>query len=170
MMSLLLLGGSLALAQSRLPNQQNSMEGPATGFGVGAVVGTPSGLALSWRPSPTQAVQAATGFSGQQGRFAANIDYIRTVWAFFNADESWIFPLYVGGGIRYRTLTNDEDKREADQSGIGLRVPVGVRVYPEDTRLDLFAEVAPALHFSPSPTVAVDFGIGVRLWAGGKEK
>jgi len=169
MMSWLVLAAGLASAQSRLPNQQNNMEGPATGFGVGAVVGLPSGLAVSWRPSAAQAVQATTGFSGQQGRFALNTDYIRTVWAFFSDDQSWIVPVYVGGGVRFRSASDPDDERSADQSGFGVRVPVGVRVYPEDVRLDLFAEVAPALHFADSPTFALDFGVGVRLWAGGPD-
>ena len=164
----LTLVSAVSLAQS-LPNKQDSMEGPATGVGVGAVVGTPSGLAVSWRPTPTKAIQAATGFSGQQGRFALNADYIHTVWAFFSGDGSWILPVYVGGGVRYRTAANDNDQRVADQSGFGVRLPVGLRVYPEDVRLDIFVEGAPAVHFMPAPTFAVDFGIGVRLWAGGTE-
>lgn len=170
MMSWLALAAGVVHAQSPLPNQDNGMEGPATGFGLGAVVGTPSGLAMAWRPDPAQAVQVATGFSGQQGRFALNADYVRTVWAFFSDDQSWILPLYVGAGVRFRTAADEANERTADQSGLGVRVPVGIRVYPEDVRLDIFAEAAPALHFAPAPTVAFDFGIGVRLWAGGKEE
>ena len=167
-MTLFGLFTATALAQS-LPNQQNNMEGPATGFGVGAVVGTPSGLAISWRPNPSRAIQAATGFSGQQGRFALNADFVQTVWVLFNEDDSWILPLYVGGGLRYRALSGSPDQREADQDGIGLRAPIGMRIYPEDIRLDIFAEVAPALHLRPEPTFAFDVGIGVRLWAGKPE-
>ena len=52
-----------------------------------------------------------------------------------------------------------------------LPLPVfGEPDYPEDVRLDLFVEGAPAVHFMPAPTFAVDFGIGVRLWAGGSER
>jgi len=166
----LLLAVGIAHAQQRLPNQQNSMEGPATGFGVGGVVGTPSGLALSWRPDTKQAVQVATGFSSQKARFAMNVDYVRTVWAFFSKDQSWIMPLYVGGGARIRTADEELDPPAPTQTGMGVRLPVGLRVYPEDIRLDLFAEVGPALHIASEISYTFDFAVGVRLWAGGKEE
>lgn len=160
-----LLLATATWAQSRLPNQTDSMEGPARGVGVGAVVGTPHGLSVAWRPSNAHAVQGAAGWSGQQGRFALNVDYVRTVWVFFNADQSWVLPVYVGAGGRFRTMEADTD-RSADQSGFGVRAPIGLRAFPEDVRLDLFVEVAPALAFVPEPAFAIDFGIGVRLWAG----
>jgi len=166
----LVLALGVAHAQHRLPNQQDSMDGPATGFGLGAVVGPPHGLAMSWRPSPAQAVQATLGFGGTQGRFAINTDYIRTVWAFFADDQAWVLPLYMGAGVRVRTDTEDSIEGGPGEGGFGVRAPIGLRVYPEDVRLDIYIETAPALHFSPSPVFTMDFALGVRLWAGGKQE
>lgn len=169
MITLLALASTVALSQS-LPNQQNNMEGPATGVGLGAVAGTTSGLAVAWRPDPSKGFQATTGYGGKQGRFAANVDYIQTVWAFFSGDGSWIIPLYVGGGIRYRSQPVLEGLPTNNPGGMGVRLPLGVRVYPEDIRLDIFAEAGPAVQFSPEPSLAFDFGVGVRLWAGKPER
>lgn len=168
MISILALVSTAALAQS-LPNQQNNIEGPATGIGAGAVVGTPTGLALAWRPDPSKAVQAAAGYGGKQGSFGLNVDYVQTVWALFSGDGDWIMPLYVGAGVRYRGQS-DTVETEFDQNSVGVRLPVGIRVYPEDIRLDIFAEAGPAVHFLPAPTLAFDFGMGVRLWAGKTER
>ena len=169
MISIMALASTVALAQS-LPNQQDNMEGPATGVGLGAVAGTTTGLAAAWRPNPSRAFQASTGYGGQQGRFALNVDYIQTVWALFSRDGSWIVPLYVGGGVRYRSQPAVDGLPTDSEGGIGVRLPLGVRVYPEDVRLDIFAEAGPAFQFTPEPTFALDFGVGVRLWAGKEER
>ena len=117
-------------------------------------MGTPTGLALAWRPDPSKAVQAAAGYGGKQGSFGLNVDYVQTVWALFSGDGEWIMPLYVGAGVR----SGAERRRqtEFDQNSVGVRLPVGIRVYPKTSASTSSPKPAPRA-LLPSPP-------GVRFW------
>ena len=166
--AVLLLG--TAWAQTSPGQLPNTLEGPARGVGV--ALGTPTGLALSWRPSDAMAVQSAVGWSFQQDQFNANADYVITVAELPGPDDSIVFPAYIGAGARLRLDGDDDDTSNtntSDQSTFGLRIPAGLRMVPEDLRLDAFIEVAPVVVLFPDTQASLDFGLGFRFWLGPTE-
>jgi hypothetical protein len=66
-------------------------------------------------------------------------------------------PVYIGVGPSIEFRDNQDNR-------FGVRAPVGVSYMFENQPLDVFAEVAPILDFSPELRGDFNVGIGVRYW------
>jgi len=150
---LVLAGGSVARTQGK--------------FGVGLIIGEPTGLAWKYRLSGMNAVDGAVGFSpGDRFRFHA--DYLWEKRSF--QEENLLLHYGAGvavgaGGPEYLALDRGDTyvlvQREL---GFALRGVVGLTYEIPRSPFDAFVEVAPLLIFSPASGVGFDAALGVRIY------
>jgi len=125
------------------------------GFGLGIILGEPTGLSAKLWTSSDNAFDfaAAWSFKGD-GNLLLQADY---VWHFFNLIPvpSGKLPLYIGIGGRVIL---------ADDPLFGIRIPIGIDYLFADAPIDVFLEIVPILDLSPSTDFGVGGGLGIRYW------
>jgi hypothetical protein len=134
------------------------------GFGLGIILGEPTGLSAKAWTSKDNAFDFAIAWSFNKyhydndyqndGSVLLQADY---VWHFFNAISvsSGKLPLYVGIGGRVVL---------ADDPSFGVRIPFGLNYLFADAPIDVFLELVPILDLSPSTDFGIGGGIGIRYW------
>jgi len=132
-----------------------------SGFGVGAILGSPTGVSFKVWASKTSAFDAAVTWSFyNNGSINFHFDYL---WHKFNlipVDEGK-FPLYIGVGPKFGFSTDIE---LGAQFELGFRVPVGVDYIFKSVPIDIFVEVAPSLMVLPETVFRLDGGLGARYF------
>jgi len=124
-------------------------------FGLGIILGSPTGLSAKLWLSKTTAFDGAAAWSfGREGRFQIHGDYL---WHNFNLIkvEEGSFPLYYGLGFR----VNFGDEVEA-----GVRFPIGLEYIFPRTPFDIFIEVVPILRVIDKTDFEIDGAIGARFF------
>jgi hypothetical protein len=125
------------------------------GFGMGIILGEPTGLSAKLWTGGDNAFDfaAAWSFKGD-GHLLLQADY---VWHFFNLlpVPSGKLPLYIGLGGRVVL---------ADDPLVGVRIPIGIDYLFATAPVDVFMEIVPILDLSPSTDFGVGGGIGIRYW------
>ena len=125
------------------------------GFGMGIILGEPTGLSAKLWTSGDNAFDfaAAWSFKGD-GNLLLQADY---VWHFFDLIQvsSGKFPFYIGIGARV-VLANDPL--------FGARIPIGLDYLFADAPIDVFIEIVPILDLAPETDISVGGGLGVRYW------
>lgn len=133
------------------------------GFGMGIILGEPTGLSAKAWTSSDNAFDFALAWSFKDyhhndnhndGSALLQADY---VWHFFNAISvsSGKLPIYVGIGARVVL---------ADDPSFGVRIPVGIDYLFADAPIDVFLELVPILDLSPESDFGVGGGLGIRYW------
>ena len=127
-------------------------------LGAGIILGEPTGGSVKYWLNRTMAVDGALGWSSHDhSQFYVHGDLL---WHKFNVFpiKKGRLPLYfgVGGLVRFRDEHHDNQ--------VGIRVPVGVDYMFENSPVDVFAEVAPAIDVTPDARGEVTGGVGVRFW------
>lgn len=139
---------------------------PAEGFGVGIILGLPTGISLGWRGDGPVHYDAALAWSFDRGTLALHADALFTV-ANMRTDDipDTTWPVYVGVGPRIRV---GEDQVPASDSTVSLaaRVPVGLAVLHDGLPLEAFLELAPGVQVFPATVMTFDIAIGVRFYFG----
>jgi hypothetical protein len=127
----------------------------ADGFGIGIIVGEPTGLDGKMWLGETTALQAAAAWSTDANTsFHFHLDYIFHRFDLFDV-ESGRLPLYYGIGGRFRV----RDKSDDD---LGVRVPIGVSYMFANDPFDIFVEVVPILDLVPDTDFDLNAAIGFR--------
>jgi hypothetical protein len=138
------------------------------GFGLGFIVGEPTGLSAKLWTSRTNAFDFGLGFSvggdrisnhnyvyNGDSRIHFHMDYL---WHSFTAISSTQqFPLYYGVGGRYNSGGGYD-------GSFGVRGVVGIAWLPSGAPLDLFVEVVPVFQLTPNTGFGVDAGLGIRFF------
>ncbi len=132
---------STALAQER-------------GFGLGVILGEPTGLSLKNWTGPKTAIDGAAAWSFTQGSFHVHVDYLLHSFGLFNVEKGKLLLYYGIGG----SLDTEEELR------VGVRIPVGLNYNFEQAPLDIFFEIAPLLDLTPSTEFRIQGGIGIRYF------
>ena len=125
-------------------------------FGVGFVVGEPTGIAWKYRLDPAHAVDGAIGIS-PNNQFRMHVDYL---WQSHPFNERNL-ALHYGAGVAFgsgRTYLRTQEV------GFGLRGVGGVDYMIRNTPLDLFFELGPMLLLTPNSGSGVDLGFGARVF------
>lgn len=141
-----------ALAPSPVRAQGFSAE---NGFGVGFVLGTPSGLTASLPLGGDRAINAVLGY-----------DLTGDANLFLQGDYVWIRPeiipvesgrisLYYGPGAYARLARN---------TAIGVRAAVGVDYRFAGPPLQIFLEFGPGINVIPDTEVSAGAGLGLRYY------
>jgi len=137
------------------------------GFGMGLILGEPTGISAKLWTSKINAFDFAIGvgvggdrinYEGSYNdgsRVHFHMDYL---WHSFSAiSSSEQFPLYYGLGARINTGGGYDES-------IGIRGVFGIAWFPHATPIDVFLELVPVLQLTNSTGLGVDAGLGIRYF------
>ncbi len=127
----------------------------ADGFGLGIVLGDPTGISFKKWAGDRGAIDGGVGWNLNADIFHVHVDYLVH---FMNAIEvnQGQLPLYLGIGGSLNAGNNI--------THFGVRVPFGINYIFGDAPLDLFAEIAPGLQLIDQTDLLLEGGIGIRFW------
>jgi hypothetical protein len=148
-----------------ITQRSNAQERP---FGLGIIIGAPTGLSAKLWTSNTNAFDAGLGWSMRDDRFGnrndyyygrnrvhIHVDYLWHAWDVIHSSDR--FPLYYGIGGRI----NSGDGYE---SSLAIRGVFGIAWMPRDTPIDVFLELVPLFQLSPASGFGIDAGFGARYY------
>jgi hypothetical protein len=137
------------------------------GFGMGLILGEPTGLSAKLWTSKNNAFDFGLGVSvggdrisykghyDNGGRIHFHMDYL---WHAFNVISSTErFPLYYGFGGRFNTGAGYDES-------IGIRGVFGIAWFPHATPIDVFLELVPVMQITSSTGLGIDAGLGIRYF------
>ena len=125
-----------------------------SGFGLGIIIGEPTGVSLKTWVSQKHAVDAGIAWSLTYDWFHIHADYLIHNFELIDVSQGQL-PFYFGFGARIGIGNN---------FNLGARVPVGLAYLFEDAPLDVFAEVVPSLQLINQIQFQMNGGIGIRYW------
>jgi hypothetical protein len=136
-------------------------------FGVGVIIGEPTGVAMKGRISETNALDGAIGVSPGD-RFRFHVDYLWEKHSF----QAEHLLLHYGAGIVFgtggtRSLALDRgDTYLLVQRDLGFAVRgvAGLTYEFPKSPFDAFVEIAPLLILSPATGMGIDAALGVRIY------
>lgn len=134
------------------------------GFGVGVMVGEPSGFTFKKCLGRERALDGGIAWSlWPHESLNVYADYLFQ-YPFESEELTGYFPLYVGLGVRYLERV-DSDGREHDEDyGVGVRIPLGVSYMSAVMPLDIFVEVAGIYDFIPYSALNIHAVAGMRYY------
>ncbi|MDI6803376.1 MAG: hypothetical protein QME58_05965 [Bacteroidota bacterium] len=126
------------------------------GFGIGLMLGEPTGISLKTWTSPTNAIDAGLAWSFYKNpALHMHADYLWHDFDLIKTKER--IPVYYGVGGRIR-LGNKDNGR------IGVRGVFGIGFLLKQAPIDFFIELAPILDLIPGTTLNMNGGIGARYF------
>lgn len=130
--------------------------GQGSDFGLGILIGEPTGICAKYFTSPDRALAGAAAWSLSGDEKAAHLyaDYL------FHLSElaTWEggrSPFYAGVGAR--VIFRDE-------AVAGVRIPVGMAWVFDEAPFDAFLEIVPVMDVAPDTEFDVAGGVGARFW------
>ena len=137
-------------------------------FGLGVIIGEPTGLSAKLWVSPVNALDFGLGWSywgerigpdnvvySGESRVHFHMDYL---WHWFNAIQSnERFPLYAGVGGSINTGAGYD-------ASAAIRGVFGIAWMPHHAPIDVFLELVPSLQVVPSTGFGIDAGLGARFY------
>ena len=127
------------------------------GFGLGVILGEPTGVsAKSWMSSTT-AIDAALAWSFvDKGALHIHADYLFHNFQLISLEGKSKLPVYYGIGARIKF--GDDDTR------LAVRIPVGIDYLFGDAPVDIFLEVVPMLELIPKTKFQFNAALGARYF------
>lgn len=137
---------------------------PARGlFGMGLIIGEPTGISAKYWLGSERAVDFALGASIFTD-FRAHATYLYHVDVFDNQRV----PMYygIGGSIAGRTgrVAEFGSDTRRDRVGLGVRGAIGVSYLVPTAPFDLFIEFGSVLIVFPPAALDIDLSIGIRYY------
>jgi hypothetical protein len=133
-------------------------------FGLGVIVGEPTGLSLKYWLDKVCAIDGAVAWSySENDSLQLYGDYLIHNYELLNSDE---LPFYCGLGARLKFKDNDGRGRNRNDEIFGIRVPLGVTYLFNDTPIDLFFELVPVLDLAPDVDLNINAAVGLRFYFG----
>jgi hypothetical protein len=134
-------------------------------FGVGIILGEPTGVCFKLYLKDDQAVQGAVGGAFVTGGIQFHADYVFHPWILQDRD-SYVLPAYIGPGVR--VISYDAPAGGKRHVAFGLRAVVGLLFDFKNVPLDAFIEVSaiPEYDFGDNKGFGLAFnaGAGVRYY------
>ena len=130
---------------------------PRGSFGMGIIVGEPTGLDLKWFLNDVNAIEGAVAwsFSGDTD-IHIQVDYLYHFYDWIKVSKG-LLPVFIGIGGRVAFREDQDDK-------LGVRVPVGLSYEFDGGVVDLFGELVPVLDLVPDTDFDFEGAIGARFW------
>jgi len=151
-------------APMRAHADEDSVHGTDKGnFGVGIILGEPTGITAKLYLKDDVAVQGAIGSAFIGGGLQLHADYVFHPYI-LQSRPSFVLPVYFGPGVRVIDYTNGRDASGSDTSAfaLGVRGVAGLLFDFKTVPLDAFIEVAGVLEYKFSN----GSGFGLKLNAG----
>jgi hypothetical protein len=132
------------------------------GFGLGIMLGEPTGISFKGWASQTTAWDAGAAWSFVSGKyFQIHSDFLLHNFNLFKV-ETGRMALFYGAGARikfgHNDVTGDSD------TIVSLRVPIGISYEFVKTPVELFLELVPMLDLIPSTEVQMAGAVGFRYY------
>lgn len=146
------------------------LAGPASArFGLGVMVGEPTGLNAKLGLADNRALDAGLAWSLQDNKdMHLHVDYLfHNNTALKGSGVKGKLALYygIGGRLQLRDDNNRNDRDDDDDDDrIGVRIPLGISWAPPQTPIDLFFELAPIVDLVPDTGMDINGGLGIRFW------
>jgi hypothetical protein len=152
-----LLAGFLTTQPVTVTAQESQSLPQDKTFGIGLMVGEPTGASLKWWLSDVSAIDAVVGVSlDDDADFAAHADYVYHFNDLVQLDRNRM-PVYIGAGPRFKVRDRRDDL-------FGIRAVGGVAYIFDDIPVDVFFEAGPVFDVSPDFEVRFTAGVGARYW------
>ncbi|MBX7046615.1 MAG: DUF3996 domain-containing protein [Ignavibacteria bacterium] len=130
-----------------------------SGFGIGIIIGEPTGVSFkSWLDSKSAIDGAAAWSFVNNGSFHVHADYLRHSNLESTSGGELNFHYGIGGRLKAKSNNSSDDAR------IGARIPLGIDYNFASEPLELFLEVAPVLDFTPKTDFTFNGAIGIRYY------
>lgn len=141
---LLVVSASIVSAQDR-------------GFGLGVIIGEPTGFSAKYWIDDKNAFDYALGYSlfEENSTVSFHTNYLYHLHNVIDAPVR--IPLYYGFGVRFRA-------RENSESGLGVRGVIGAVWLSDYEPFDVFFEIAPVFQLFPDTELKLDVGLGGRYY------
>ena len=137
------------------------------GFGLGVIVGEPTGLSLKKWLNDQDAIDVAAAWSfSENDSFQLHADYLRHNYDLLQAPTlAGQLPVYFGVGarIKFKDANNGKGKND-DDTLVGIRIPLGITYLFVVTPLDIFAEIVPILDIAPKTDLDINAALGIRYY------
>ncbi len=134
-------------------------------FGVGIILGEPTGICAKLYLRADQAIQAAVGGAFARSGFQAHADYVFHPWILQDTD-TFVLPVYLGPGVR--AIDYSGTTGASSHFALGLREVVGLLFDFKTVPLAAFLEVAPVFEYDFGKGYGADVwfnvGAGVRYY------
>ena len=159
----LAMSGSPAIAEVEIGRAQDGSRAADKGtFGIGLILGEPTGISAKLYLKDDQAVQAGVGFAFIGDGLHLHVDYVFHPWILQSAD-TFVLPVYIGPGVR---IINREKGRDDQQLAIGVRAVAGLLFDFKAVPLDVFVEVAGLVEFEfdDGPGLDINASAGARYY------
>jgi hypothetical protein len=124
-------------------------------FGLGIVLGQPTGISAKYWLSVRSSIDGAAAWSFvHKGSLYLHVDYQYYVFDLASVQSGRLgFFLGLGGRLLF-----------ADDFNLGLRVPLGLIYLFSDLPLDVFLEVVPIMELLPATAASGGAAIGLRYY------
>lgn len=126
-----------------------------SGFGIGIIIGEPTGLSGKYWLSEKSAIDGGLAWSYlNEGAFHIHADILVHSFNLVHVSKGRL-PLYMGLGGRIK-LSGDPM--------VGARIPLGINYHFGSAPLDVFFEVVPILDLIPGTDFDINAAIGMRYF------
>jgi len=133
----------------------SNINAQSKGIGLGLIIGEPTGISFKYWTGSTTAFDAALAWSFiDEGAFHIHGDYIFHNMRLISVPEGTL-PFYYGIGARIKT---------ANDTKLGVRVPLGLAYLFSNAPVDIFLEVVPILDLTPKTDFSINAAIGARYF------
>jgi hypothetical protein len=137
--TLLLALTATALADDDTPKGEAGRPADKGAFGVGIMLGEPSGLIGKLYLRDDRAIDFAIGGALAADGLDIHGDYLFHPWILQDRD-TFVLPVYLGPGVRFMDYFGGSDANA--HVALGLRAEVGILFDFKNVPLDVFVEVA----------------------------
>ena len=129
--------------------------GQQSGFGLGVILGEPTGVSGKYWMSPWSAIDGAFAWSlDKNGKIQVHADYLWHNYEIISVIKGKL-PIYYGIGGRLLF---------ASDNIVGIRGVVGLNYLFAGTPLDIFLELVPILDLAPEVDPSFNAAIGIRYY------
>ena len=136
-------------------------------FGLGIIVGNPTGISATYELSSANAVAGALAWHFYNG-VQIQGDYL---WKDLQLIKTSANPIggYIGAGLRFQTWSGRwcGRSRVCDDSrgvGVGVRLPLGFEYALTPHPFHFFLEIVPTLDLIPATDLDLDVALGARFF------
>lgn len=128
---------------------------------LGIVLGSNSGISAKFELGGNRAIDAVLAYSSDStyGTYL-HADYLFEKMRQFSLDKVSPLYLYYGPGLK---IVNIRSGIDSGRTKVAFRAPIGVNLQTSNPNLEFFGDVAPTVDLTPSTSVYIDVGIGLRF-------
>ena len=141
----------------------NALENKADEFGLGFLLGEPTGLSLKYWIDDERAIDGALAWAlSENDAFQLHSDYLIHNFELSNS-EQW--PVYYGLGALLMFKDDAGRRHDNHETVFGFRIPLGISyLFEENTPYEFFFEIAPVLEVAPDVDLDFNASVGLRFY------